>query len=187
MKEFLNDDKIINDFWDVIPKEIFLKVYDEFYLKKSEVHGLAHWSRVYTYGRALSIIHNVDLEIISYFSIFHDCKRLIENDEPLHGFNAARFFKTLDSIIHIKNEHKEIIYEACKIHNDGSVSKIKEISVCLDADRLDLSRVNIHPLEKYLYFNESKSQENRSLIADFVNKNYENTALSLELERIAKK
>ena len=50
----------------------------------------------------------------------------------------------------ISKSQIELLMEACAKHNDGEVSEDPTIGVCWDADRLDLLRVGIIPLDKYL-------------------------------------
>lgn len=177
----INEQSAQKDFWNIIPTDFIKDIYDQFHLKKSEIHGVNHWSRVYYYGRELSLLHNIDLEIISYFSIIHDCKRLLEHDEADHGINAAIFFDSISDTLNIKEKNKEFIKTACDIHNNGAISDIPEIAVCLDADRLDLFRVGIHPFNAYLYFEESKNELNKLYIKKFVEGHYYETLLSKDI------
>lgn len=174
----IEEEKLIKEFWEIIPVEVMKQVMNEFHLKNSVIHGISHWSRVFYYGATLSKIHNIDLEIIAYFSIFHDSKRMLEDDEPEHGPSAAEFFKKLDSIIFIKPENKEIIYEACRTHNLVDSTDIKEIGVCYDADRLDLWRVSLEPSDKYLHFDISKQNETKDSARIFTRHNFSKTLLS---------
>lgn len=174
----INEKEAISDFWEIVPPKVLRRIMDEFSLKNSDVHGVNHWSRVYYYGHLLSKNHSIDLEIIAYFSIFHDSKRICEHEDPEHGYNGAEFFKKLESIIHLKPENKEIIYEACSKHNYQEQTNIKEIGVCFDADRLDLWRVDIQPYNRYLHFDESKSDLMKQYTKQFIEYNYKHTHLS---------
>lgn len=179
--EYFNEDKAVEDFFSIIPKEILKKVIDQFYLKDSYIHGTPHWSRVFYYGTILSELNDFDKENIAFFSIFHDSKRLNDFEDPEHGIRAAEFFNTLDKIIHVKPEQKEIIYEACKIHNYQKQADSNEVGLCLDADRLDLWRVGIIPNNDYLHMNQSKNNTLKNFSSTFTIANQLSTKLSSKM------
>ncbi len=183
-KEFeFNEDKAIIDFFEIIPKKVLKKIVDDFYIKQSYIHGTPHWSRVFYYGHHLSELNAHDVEVAAYFSIFHDSKRFNEHDDPDHGLRAAEFFREFDKVIKLKPEQKEIIYEACKVHNYQKQHDSIEVGLCLDSDRLDLWRVNIIPDNDYLHTNQAKSDYMKKLTLDFTSNNEIITKLSDKIIR----
>jgi uncharacterized protein len=177
MIEF-NEQNAIKDFFEIIPEEVLKKIIDEFYIKDSFIHGTPHWSRVFYYGHLLSELNDYDKENIAFFSIFHDSKRLNDHEDPEHGLRGAEFFKTFDKIIKIKPEQKEIIYEACKVHNYLKQSDSLEVGLCLDSDRLDLWRVGVNPHDDYLHINHSKTDRIKNFTYNFLCDNQNQTTLS---------
>jgi len=178
-----NEDKAIEEFFEIVPKEVLKKIVDEFYIKHSYIHGTPHWSRVFYFGHYLSELNDHDKENAAFFSIFHDSKRFEDNSDPLHGQRGAEFFKTFDKIIHVSPEQKEIIYEACKVHNTLKQSDIIEVGLCLDSDRLDLWRVGIIPENEYLHTMQAKGDFMKSFSLGFVEENLVMTKLSDKIIR----
>lgn len=163
----IDEEKESNEFLDIVPLKIIKKITDEFFIKDSSIHGVYHWSRVFYYGNLLSNLNDLDKENIAFFSVFHDSKRFNDGYDPEHGIRGAEFFKTFDKIINIKKEQKEVIYEACKIHNYEKQSDNLAVGICLDADRHDLWRVGIIPQNEYLHSIQSKNEEFKKLSQNF--------------------
>lgn len=173
-----NEDKAIEDFFEIVPKSVLKKIVDDFYIKQSFIHGTPHWSRVFYYGHYLSELNAEDIEVAAFFSIFHDSKRFNDGDDPEHGLRGAEFFREFDKIIQLKPEQKEIIYEACKVHNYEKQNSSIEVGICLDADRLDLWRVGIIPDNDYLHSLQSKSEFMKKFTLDFTSNHEITTKLS---------
>lgn len=174
----IDEDKSIDKFFEIVPLKIVKKITDQFYIKDSFIHGIPHWSRVFYYGDILSDFNSLDIENIAYFSIFHDSRRFNDFEDPDHGLRGADFFRTFDKIIKLKNEQKEIIYEACKIHNYQKQSDSFEVGVCLDSDRIDLTRVGIKPNNDYLHSIQSKNDIFKNVSKSFTMGNLLETKLS---------
>lgn len=174
----INEEKAVQDFFEIIDTKVLRKIIDEFYLKSSYIHGIPHWSRVFYYGHTLSKNSNFDKEIIAYFSLFHDSKRFNDHEDPEHGLRGAEFFRSLDKIIYVSAEQKEIIYEACKVHNYLKQSDNLEVGMCLDSDRLDLWRVGIKPSNDYLHIDLSKTEKMKNTSLYYVQNNPNYTILS---------
>ncbi len=173
-----NEDKAIKEFFEIIPVQVMKKIIDEFYIKESFIHGTPHWSRVFYYGHHLSELNDFDKENIAFFSIFHDSKRINDGYDPEHGIRGAEFFKTFDKIINVSNEQKEIIYEACKVHNYLKQADSLEVGLCLDSDRLDLWRVGLEPDDDYLHLPQSKKDNLKNFTYDMILENELSTSLS---------
>jgi uncharacterized protein len=173
-----NEDKAIDEFFEIVPKSVLKQIVDDFYIKQSYIHGTPHWSRVFYYGHYLSELNAEDKEVAAFFSIFHDSKRFNDGEDPEHGLRGAEFFREFDKIIHMKPEQKEIIYEACKVHNYQKHHDSLEVGLCLDSDRLDLWRVGIIPDNEYLHTLQSKSDYVKRFTLDFTSNNEISTKLS---------
>lgn len=178
-----NEDRAIEEFFEIVPKPVLKKIVDDFYLKQSYIHGTPHWSRVFYYGHYLSELNDKDKENAAFFSIFHDSKRFNDDHDPQHGERGADFFRSLDSIIHIPAEQKEIIYEACRIHHNQKQSDSLEVGLCLDADRLDLWRVGIIPENEYLHTCQAKGDYMKRFTLEFTENNSVITKLSDKIIR----
>jgi uncharacterized protein len=178
-----NEDSAIEDFFEIVPKSVLKKIVDEFYIKQSYIHGTPHWSRVFYYGHYLAELTGMDKENAAFFSIFHDSKRFNDDVDLEHGKRGAEFFRTFDKIITLKPEQKDIIYEACRVHNTLKQSDSLEVGVCLDADRLDLWRVGIIPENEYLHTIQAKSEHMKSFTLAFTENNEIITKLSDKIIR----
>ena len=65
----------------------------------SDFHGIHHWRTVERNGHYLAQFTGADVEVISYFSHFHDCMRENEYDDPKHGLRGALFAEKYRSLI----------------------------------------------------------------------------------------
>lgn len=57
----------------------------------SKYHGINHWEHVWANGQEIGWSVDADLEVVEYFSYLHDCQRLGEGTDWLHGPRAAQF------------------------------------------------------------------------------------------------
>lgn len=98
----------------------------------------------------------LDLEVIYYFALFHDCKRLNEDTDIEHGRRSAGYFMDmLHTGADIRLSDKALAFDiakACYIHSTAEFASSPNIAMCLDADRLDLYRVLIYPDIARLHF-----------------------------------
>jgi len=140
----------------VISKKLlkFLAIESPFF--NSQIHGLKHWRAVERYGIQLAKFNDADTDVISYFSHFHDCMRVNENVDPLHGQRATTFLKHHRSKINLDNAQFKLLCNACSGHTFGSKSKDITIATCWDADRLDIDRVGIIRDPEYFSSKEAK-------------------------------
>jgi hypothetical protein len=130
---------------------------EQFVLGPNSVHGPWHWDKVERNAIALcKVVPDADPLVCRLFAVLHDCKRENENDDPQHGHRAADYIHSLRKGLLLKDEQLHKLMDACKYHNDGQVSDDPTIGVCWDADRLDLSRVNITPDPKLLSTEQAK-------------------------------
>lgn len=126
----------------------------EFKLRDSD-HGPEHWGQVERNVVSLcKETPEADLMVCRLFAIFHDCKRMNENDDPEHGVRASKLLKSIRSkwpswVEPLTDEQFDKLTYACNEHNSGKTSDDPTIGVCWDADRLDIIRVGIIPEQKY--------------------------------------
>lgn len=107
------------------------------------IHDSNHWFIVSRLGMAIALAEEGDPEVALLFGLYHDCRRFNDGRDPEHGLRAAELVSKhfTEKDLNISMSQFTRLYEACKYHSDGLVSKDVTISSCWDADRLDLVRV----------------------------------------------
>lgn len=129
------------------------------------VHGVAHWSRVWTNGRRLADLEEqagqaVDRGVVELFAWIHDSCRLNDNHDPEHGPRAAALAKQLDGqFFDLSKPRLGELQRACEGHTHGGTVASPTVMVCWDSDRLDLGRVGIRPDPRYLCTAGAKREE----------------------------
>ena len=124
---------------------------DQYVLNWHGIHGWDHWMTVHENGMLLARDNGADLQVVELFALLHDSCRLNDSHDPGHGPRAAEFAKTLNgNYFKLDNNSMELLYIAIRDHTAGYVHNDPTISVCWDADRLDLPRVGIPPHPDYL-------------------------------------
>jgi uncharacterized protein len=92
-----------------------------------------------------------DIAVVRLFAILHDARRLSEGTDPDHGQRAAQLATSLrGSHFELNDARLETLRIACVLHDRGHVSDDATIGACWDADRLDLSRVGIAPMKRFM-------------------------------------
>lgn len=125
-------------------------------------HGIYHWQRVEKIGMYLFEGQEVDTEVMKLFALLHDAKRESEFYDPEHGLRASSYVQELynKKFLNITAQQLKQLLFACKHHSD---SKIKSdditIQTCWDSDRLDLWRIGITPVPKYLLTRKARTRE----------------------------
>jgi uncharacterized protein len=122
-----------------------------FVLGTDSFHGPDHWQRVEHNAIEIAAQSGGDVTVVRLFAVLHDSQRLNEGSDPDHGLRAANWAK------HLRNVHFTLddarfmqLTEACIWHDTGSVSEDPTIGTCWDADRLDLPRVGIQPIRRFM-------------------------------------
>jgi uncharacterized protein len=111
----------------------------------SPVHGLDHWRHVAANGRALAAeTPGCDPYLVSLFSLFHDCMREGDGNDPYHGFRAGQFVREVFTNV-LPPPVLETLVFACEAHAEGSTCDDPTVGVCWDSDRLELPRVGVQP------------------------------------------
>lgn len=119
----------------------------QFRLGTHTEHGPSHWLTVRRNGLYLARHHSADAEVIRLFALFHDSCRENELRDPQHGPRGARLALEFREAGHFQldDARMDLLVTACTIHNGAGPQTEPTLSVCLDADRLDLGRVGITP------------------------------------------
>ncbi|MGR5469586.1 hypothetical protein ACPV51_20335 [Vibrio astriarenae] len=124
---------------------------------KHSEHGMGHWLRVINNGMQLAQDNPlIDSDVVFWFGLFHDCCRLNEHSDPHHGERARHFIEQLRDHLPLNSTQLEQLKEACAIHTKHFVHNDPTIAACLDADRLDLPRVNVDINPVYLSLEAAK-------------------------------
>lgn len=125
---------------------ILREVLDGYVLPPRGTHGVVHWARVFENGLKVAVANGADLEVVALFALFHDSRRVNEHWDDGHGLRGGEFARSLrGKLIHLVDDRFDLLYEACRLHTDGTTQGDPTLQACWDADRLDLGRVGIAP------------------------------------------
>jgi uncharacterized protein len=117
------------------------------------IHGPQHWLRVLENGLHLAALTpGADPAVIECFALLHDSRRIDEDFDEAHGQRAANLARDLANkgLLKIEPARLERLIHACAFHDKGTTSSDPTIGCCWDADRLELSRLGIRPLSRFL-------------------------------------
>lgn len=114
-------------------------------------HGISHWTRVESVGLALAAETGANARVVSLFALFHDACRIDEYDDPRHGARGAGLAGRLHGVLFDATDAEmALLVDACTGHSDGHLEADVTVQTCWDADRLDLPRVGVRPLPRFL-------------------------------------
>lgn len=131
--------------------ELWEHVVEQTVAASSMVHGLGHWKRVEKNGLVLAEKTGANVEVVKLFAVFHDSKRVNDDDDPGHGARGSAFAKALRGEKYELDDAAFALLEyACIWHTNQQFTNDVTIGTCWDADRLDLGRVGIIPQEDYM-------------------------------------
>lgn len=115
----------------------------------SGIHGISHWKKVEEFGHKMAESDlEIDITIVSLFACFHDYQRTDNGRDFTHGPRAAEAIAELrDTLLSFLTDKQfSQLTQACREHTTRTTSSGDiTIDTCIDADRLDLTRVNITP------------------------------------------
>ena len=119
-------------------------------LYDSKYHGLEHWNQVEYNGLLLSSKTGADIVVVRLFALFHDCRRMDDAYDREHGPRAVEFIERClaEKRLELDGERLELLCRACRLHTVEAKTGNPTIDTCFDADRLDLGRVGIRPMEE---------------------------------------
>jgi len=129
---------------------------------RSYDHGPGHWQRVAQNGIELAnYTEGADVEVVTFFALFHDTMRQNEWSDPEHGKRGFELAQALgvEALLTPAQRHKFGL--AVVRHDFGEVESDPTIGCCWDADRLDLPRVGIVPDERLMSTEAGKSAARR--------------------------
>lgn len=132
----------------------------------NSVHGFKHWRSVYRTGKSLS--KDIDINVLFYFSVFHDFFRQNDYTDEDHGKRAYEIMRK--QILNLDDTQMEKLGFAMHHHDllpeeyyklDNPIKNDKTVQVCIDSDRLDLGRVGVTTLSEYLLTEEARYYNNK--------------------------
>ena len=144
-----------------ITPQLIKELKSGFKLDWKGIHGIRHWSRVRVNGLRLCRFIEADKTVVELFAVLHDCKRIDEGFDPMHGQRAANSIDELiaDKIVLTDAQRRQLEF-AIRHHSDSTVQTDDiTVQVCWDADRLDLGRVGIRPDPHYLHTCKAREPE----------------------------
>jgi len=132
-------------------EKLWQHVINEPDLRKSQIHGPAHWERVERNGIYIGQQVDADLDVIKMFALFHDSRRKNDSIDPGHGKRGGEYAKSIrNKLFEISDEQFDCFYNACRLHTRQIHTKDITMGVCWDSDRLDLGRIGIKPSSKFM-------------------------------------
>ncbi len=128
---------------------------------KNSYHGIGHWRRVEHNGLLIAESNNADKIVVSLFAFTHDSCRRNEMQDQDHGYRAKLFIEQelQPKFLHLPPHQLKLLTDACAFHTDGLTGGDITLQTCWDADRLDLGRVGIKPVARYLCTSYAKQQD----------------------------
>lgn len=110
------------------------------------IHGVKHWSRVRANGLELAKETGANLVVVELFAFLHDSCRENDGCDPDHGRRAAELaYRLHGTLIDISATKLDLLVAACKGHTHEHRHEDPTVCTCWDADRLDLTRIDITP------------------------------------------
>lgn len=132
----------------------------QFTLGPETIHGVIHWETVMRHGiRLAELTPGADLMVVCLFALLHDCRRVTDARDHLHGSRAAEAAAGIrGKLLFLDDRQFDLLAEACRYHTDGHITKDPTIGCCWDADRLDLVRVKVRPKIHFLSTEAAKGE-----------------------------
>src|SRR4051812_28593451 len=111
------------------------------------IHGERHWRAVAWIGLHLArATPGADPVLALLFGLFHDARRADDGRDPEHGLRGAELVLELRAhYLDLTARQLALLVAACVLHSEGQITEQPTIGVCWDADRLQLSRLDIEP------------------------------------------
>ena len=132
------------DFTGLLDYAFAERLYDSAY------HGLEHWHQVEFNGLLLASKTGADITVVRLFALFHDCRRMDDAYDGEHGPRAVEFIDRCiaEKRLELDADRLEKLRRACRLHTTERQTGDITVDTCFDADRLDLGRVGIYPMEE---------------------------------------
>lgn len=110
------------------------------------IHGAKHWARVRANGLAMAKENEANTLVVELFAFLHDSCRENDGHDPYHGARAAELAVSLQgNLIHLAATELDLLVAACCGHTHENWHQDPTVGTCWDADRLDLTRIDIIP------------------------------------------
>lgn len=120
------------------------------------LHGTSHWDRVERNGLYLCRFVPADATVVRLFALFHDCQRRNDHIDPGHGPRAVAYAEALgNTALGIDSGQWALLERAMRFHTNGTDPGDVTVAVCWDADRLDIGRVGMPVLSRFLFNEEA--------------------------------
>jgi uncharacterized protein len=151
------------------PSDLIQAVVDRSPNSISLLHGEEHWRSVAHVGLEIgAATPGADLELVFLFSLLHDAMRRTDFGDPNHGRRAGGLIRDLkrERLLDLPQERERVLLSACCLHSDGSTSPDPTIGACWDADRLNLWRVGLTPVDRFLSTPEGRRPERAAWALD---------------------
>lgn len=140
-------------------QEVIAQILEGYRLSPLGIHGVGHWARVLETGRCLAERNGADPAVVEYFAVFHDARRRNDDEDPAHGARGATLAGRFEPELDLSAAQLEQLQHACRHHTGGTTEGSVTVRTCWDADRLDLWRVGIRPIPRYLCTKEALDPE----------------------------
>lgn len=142
----LSLDWLRGKFFVMLTTELIKAIRREYLLPWRGIHGVVHWARVLENGVRLASVTGTRLDVVTLFAVFHDSRRVNEDNDPEHGQRGADLAAALrGKVFVLADDAFELLRTACIYHTDGRTMADVTVQTCWDADRLELGRVGIKP------------------------------------------
>ena len=130
--------------FDITPLREFCRSQRPIYRLK--VYGLEHFDRVAENGQKL-YIPGANPFVIAAFAYLHDIERNDSESDPGHGERTAELIDRIRPIYlaDFSDVEIQLLKDACRLHENPRQTGNATIDICLDSDRLDLTRLGIYP------------------------------------------
>ena len=85
--------------------------------------------------------------VIAAFAYLHDIERNDSESDPGHGERTAELIDRIRPIYlaDFSDVEIQLLKDACRLHENPRQTGNATIDICLDSDRLDLTRLGIYP------------------------------------------
>lgn len=156
-----------------LTEEYYQRMWDiakeQFVLDEDSIHGFDHWEAVYNNAVLFGDGLGADIDVLKHFAIFHDCKRVNDNQDPSHGLRASDFLKSIRDQIELDDNQFILLEYAVRYHNKPvTTNEVNEfhlkgydplpldtdfrltIGACWDSDRLELLRCGVCPISELM-------------------------------------
>jgi uncharacterized protein len=139
------------------------KIIHQFSLDVHGIHGPEHWIRVYENGYRLAQLTGPDVNVIMWFFLLHDCRRVTKSEDLGPGQRAADYARKHKREIDLDENEFSLLVQALSCHTRGCDYRADiTVQTCLDADRLDIVRTGCMVDPAQLYAEAAKDEAIRN-------------------------